>query len=143
MEDVGKRSVRSGWLFQFILCGCCIANSVVLAATQGTIGQISVGSVSISVHIPRTVRLLVDRKTVSVASELNYCLRVVDTGAPTGPNYYQVTANDDLQARWMRLQNIYGMHNEQIPVCQTQKLVTPGIASTSHPNTTVLMLVPE
>ena len=140
MEDVGKRSVSFGRLFQFFLCGCCIVNSVGLAATQGTIGQTSIGSVSISVHIPRTVRLLAEDAD---SGQTSYCLRVIDTGAPAGSHYYRVSSNDEFESHWLRLQNIYGMNKEQLPPCNTRQVAQTNNSSARSTNETVLMLVPE
>ncbi len=140
MEDVEKRLVSVGRWLQIFLCGCCIFNSVGLAATQGTIGQTSIGSVSISVHIPRTVRLLAEDADIAQG---NFCLRISDTGASAGPHYYRVSSNDEFQSRWLRLQNIYGMPKEKLPVCETRH-VNPGDDSSAQPiSATVLMLVPE
>ena len=152
MEDVGRRRAVSGLLFQFILCACCIINSVVFAATQGAIGQTSVGSVSISVHIPRTVRLFANPTSLSTSSNTNYCLSVIDANAPSGPNYYRVNASgsssvrllNNIQSKWLQLNNMYGLPKGSIASCQTYTLLVDAKPSNEdQANLVVLMLVPE
>lgn len=151
MEDVRRQRAIIGVLL-FYLCGCCIVSSVSIAATQGTIGQSSTGLVSITVHIPRTVRLLASQTGLSSANHANYCLSVVDANAPGGLNYYRVNTVTDsstklqkrIQSRWLQLNNVYGAPENSLSTCKTETLqVNTDSAGENRSNSVVLMLVPE
>ena len=130
-------------LLYFFLCGSCIANSTTWAATQGTIGQTSIGSVSISVHIPHTVRLIAKETSNSILDNTNkYCLRVIDTNITNGPNYYRV--NSIGKTYKLRLQNLYRLSEDDIPRCTDNNiLTTSNVSNDRDTQFTVLMLVPE
>ena len=151
MEDVGKQRAIVGALFYFYLCGCCIIFSTSLAATQGTLGQTSTGFVSVSVYIPHNVRLLANPVQRS-STQTNYCLSVIDTNAPSGPNYYRVNTLEDSPARlpksirskWLQLNNVYGLPKNSIRDCQRNTLqVNFDPARQDQSSSVVLMLVPE
>ena len=143
MEDVSRRRVVTHSLLYFLLCGSCVLNSLVWAATQGTIGQTSNGSVSISVHIPRTVRLLANQMSNSTPDSLiKYCLSVIDTNVPSGRNYYQVNLTGKSQR--LQLQNLYRLSDNDIPKCADNNVVIiSSSANKNETSSTVLMLVPE
>lgn len=152
MEDVRRQHTFVGLLFYLYLCGCCIVTSVSLAATQGTAGQTSIGSVAITVHIPRTVRLLANQTSLSTDTQANFCLSVIDANAPSGLNYYRVNASGDsstklpenIQSKWLRLNNIYGLPKNSIAACHTSSLqVDSTPVNKGGSNLVVLMLVPE
>ncbi len=145
MEDVARRWVLMYLLACSLLCGDCIDNHSVLAANQGSIGSTSTASATITVHIPRTVQLIVDEVSQpTFSTQTNFCLSVIDTTAPEGPNHYRIDGLTQMyfdQSQLIELHNRYGLPINDMPTCQE------GNANFSvnreNANAVVLMLEPE
>ena len=149
MEDVEQRLDVKYWLLLIFLCACCGIQPKSLAATQGTKGQTSIASATISVHIPHSVQLIAKELTGSGANQPpNYCLSVLGRSMPDGPNYFRVNIEEEMKetviANWLRLQNVSSFANHDVPDCKNMNtLAHQNPIKRNQANSVVLMLVPE
>ncbi|MDW3094787.1 MAG: hypothetical protein R8G33_03855 [Gammaproteobacteria bacterium] len=139
MEDVKKLQLFRRLLVGVLLSACFIV-SISFAATQGTIGRTSVGSVSITVIIPETVQFIVNSVSDSLSLESSYvCFSVLNRNSTDSYSYYRIQ-DDDESSALLRLKNYRNMPIKNVTECDTEKRIVREIADS---NVTLFMFVPE
>ena len=150
MEDVVRWQAIGLWIF-ILGSAFFLLSSDVNAATQGTMGRTSTGSIGISVEIPRSVRLIVnDISSSTNQSDVKFCLRVVDFGTRSGMQYYQIGRSSlnfnesEIQSELIRLQNIYRLSQDEILECHDNSIsMSQHEIDQAKSSAFVLTLVPE
>ena len=141
MEDVKKTQLTRRVLVGALL-STCFTVSISFAATQGAIGQTSVGSVSISVTIPETVQFLANNVSDPLLSAGGYvCLSVLDRNSAKRYTYYRIEDSNE-SSNLLRLKNLQELPKKKITECSAEER-TVYASEIANSNVTVLMFVPE
>ena len=141
MEDVKKTQLTRRVLVGALL-STCFTVSISFAATQGAIGQTSVGSVSISVTIPETVQFLANNVSDPLLSAGGYvCLSVLDRNSAKRYTYYRIEDSNE-SSNLLRLKNLQELPKKKITECSAEERIVYA-SEIANSNVTVLMFVPE
>ena len=141
MEDVKKTQLTRRVLVGALL-STCFTVSISFAATQGAIGQTSVGSVSISVTIPETVQFLANNVSDPLISAGGYiCLSVLNLNSVKRFNYYRIEDSND-SSMLLRLKNYHELPEKKVSGCGADERIVYAREVASS-KVTVLMFVPE
>jgi hypothetical protein len=142
LEDVKKPQLVARRVLVGALISACFIVSISFAATQGTIGRTSVGSVSISVTIPETVQFFVKNVRKPIQSADDYvCLSVLDRNSAKSFNYYRIEDSNNL-SMLLRLKNYHEIPNKKISGCGPEERIVYA-REVANSKVTVLMFVPE
>jgi hypothetical protein len=142
LEDVKKSQLARGLLVGALLCACSFTASLGHAATQGTVGRTSIGSVSIAVSIPETVQFFINNISDPLLSANGYiCLGVLDRSSAKSFNYYRIENSND-SSKLLRLKNYQQTPTNEITKCTNEERIVYAREITNF-NATVLMFVPE
>ena len=150
MEDVGSYLPRQLLLWCVIILIGCFLQTPLNAATQGKSDRTSSrGTISITLEIPESTRLIADTQNQDV------CLHVLDSAINQDTHFYKVVGlnsklsaeeNDNQQAfdkenALLKLNNFYGRSSSVQSRCITPTKISPELVNNNQ--SILLMLVVE
>ena len=150
LEDVDKCTPRLLVQWSVIILLWCFIQTSVYAATQGKPDRsYSRGTVSITLEIPESTRL--------VASQFNegVCLHVLDSAIRESSHFYNIAGlngmhdvefeNDqqtlDASVKTLQLKNFYGLDSQQINECVLPTKIQPELVDQDSQSILLMLIV--